>query len=252
MSRAFGPDELLSCYARGVFPMADGRDDPRLFLVDPDERGILPLDGFHVPGRLARTVRRGPYEIRVDSAFEAVVAQCAAPAPDRQETWINDTILRLYGALFLRGHAHSVECWRDGALVGGLYGVSLGAAFFGESMFSRATDASKIALVHLVALLKAGGFVLLDTQFITNHLTQFGAVAIARGSYRQKLKDALRFEAAWPGGPDRPLSEPALRDWLASRPLLQATPPESPTNLGALSLRAIAAPALPRHSPRTA
>lgn len=187
----FGPAELLSCYASGVFPMADARDDDRLFLVDPELRGVIPLDRFHVPARLARTVRRDLYEVRFNTAFAQVVALCAEPRPDHPETWINRPIERLYGELHRLGFAHSVECWRDGALVGGLYGVSLGAAFFGESMFSRARDASKVALVHLVARLIERGFMLLDTQFMTDHLGQFGAEEISRADYRRRLDEAL-------------------------------------------------------------
>ncbi len=191
----FGPLQLLACYARGVFPMADARDDDRIFLVDPEHRGVLPLVGFHVPRRLARTVRAEPFEIRFDTAFDDVVALCAEAAPDRSETWINPVIQELYGQLFAKGHAHSVECWRDGQLVGGLYGVSLGGAFFGESMFSRATDASKVALVHLVARLITGGYRLLDAQFITDHLTQFAAEDIPRTTYQRRLAKALPLKA---------------------------------------------------------
>ena len=157
MSRIFGPNELLDCYRRGVFPMADSRDDPRLFLVDPDLRGVLPLNGFHVSKSLRKAIRRDVFEIRIDTAFTRVMELCAEPASDRPQTWINAQILNLYSSLHRAGHAHSVEAWRDGELVGGLYGVSLQAVFFGESMFSRATDASKVALAHLVARLKAGG-----------------------------------------------------------------------------------------------
>jgi leucyl/phenylalanyl-tRNA--protein transferase len=192
--RGFGAEQLLECYARGVFPMADSRSDPRIFLLDPDERGVLPLEGFHVPRRLARTVRQAPVEIRVDTAFETVVEACAAPAPGREETWINGRILELYVDLHRRGSAHSVEAWDGETLVGGLYGVALGGAFFGESMFSRARDVSKIALVHLVARLRAGGFRLLDAQFITEHLSQFGAELINRAEYRRRLTLALEVE----------------------------------------------------------
>ena len=188
----FGPTDLLDCYARGVFPMADARGDTKVFLVDPEHRGVLPFKAFHVSRRLARTVRANPFEIRVDTAFSAVVSACAAEAPGRENTWINGPIEGLYAALFRIGHAHSIETWRDNELVGGLYGVSLAGAFFGESMFSRATDASKVALVHLVARLIAGGFVLLDAQFITEHLTQFGAEEIPRNVYRKRLKQALK------------------------------------------------------------
>ncbi len=187
----FGAKQLLACYARGVFPMADARDDPRIFLLDPDERGVIPLDRFHVPKRLAREVKKNPYEIRVDTAFAEVVRGCAEPGPGRSETWINGRILRLYTELHRHGDAHSVETWKDGELVGGLYGVRLGAAFFGESMFSRAPNASKIALVHLVARLRVGGFVLLDAQFITQHLRQFGAFEVSRARYHRMLADAI-------------------------------------------------------------
>jgi leucyl/phenylalanyl-tRNA--protein transferase len=175
--------------------MADARDDDRIFLIDPAERGVIPLQGFHTPKRLARTVRQDPYQIRVDSAFEQVVAECAAARPDRPDTWINRPIERLYKELFMRGHGHSVECWRDGELVGGLYGVAHGAAFFGESMFSKARDASKVALVHLVARLAVGRFTLLDTQFLTEHLAQFGAVDIPRADYRKRLRKAMEHGA---------------------------------------------------------
>jgi leucyl/phenylalanyl-tRNA--protein transferase len=189
--RGFGPAELLDCYARGVFPMAETRDSPDIFLVDPELRGVIPLEDFHLPRRLARSVRNAPYEIRINTAFAELVRLCAEPAPDRDETWINAHIERLYADLHRLGHAHSVECWHDDRLVGGLYGVSLRGAFFGESMVSRARDASKIALVHLVARLKAGGFSLLDTQFTTRHLEQFGVEEISRDAYRARLLRAL-------------------------------------------------------------
>jgi leucyl/phenylalanyl-tRNA--protein transferase len=192
---SFGPRDLLDCYAQGVFPMADAREDERVFLIDPEKRGVIPLDGFHVSRRLARTVRGNPFEIRVDSAFREVVLECAAAKPGRTETWINGVIEDLYCQLFEIGHAHSVECWREGRLVGGLYGVSLGGAFFGESMFSRETDASKVALVHLVARLIADGFQLLDAQFITEHLTQFGTQEIPRAEYHRRLARALTVAA---------------------------------------------------------
>jgi leucyl/phenylalanyl-tRNA--protein transferase len=185
------PDLLLRAYAAGIFPMADSADDPEIFWVDPEWRGILPLEQFHVPQRLRRTVRNGSFEIRCDTAFEAVIRGCAAPAPDRPRTWINEEIVALYSELFRRGLAHSVESWYEGELVGGLYGVSLNAAFFGESMFSRMTDASKVALVHLVARLIEGGFTLLDTQFVTDHLQRFGAVEIPRVDYRRRLAKAI-------------------------------------------------------------
>lgn len=199
----FGPDELLNCYANGVFPMGEGRDDPRVFLVEPEQRGVIPLDGFRIPSRLRRTVRSDAFEVRVDTAFPAVLDACASPAPGREDSWINGPIRRLYAELHARGHAHSVECWRDERLVGGLYGVTLGGAFFGESMFSRERDASKVALVHLVARLKRGGWRLLDAQFITAHLSQFGAVETPQSAYLRLLK------AVRPLQPDtRSLSRP--------------------------------------------
>lgn len=186
---------LLRAYASGIFPMADSADDPTLYWVEPRLRGVLPLDQFHVPRRLARTVRSGRFQVRVDTDFEGVIAGCAAPRPGRRITWINEPIRRLYGALFRMGHVHTVEAWRDGRLVGGLYGVKVGAAFFGESMFSDARDASKVALVHLVARLRRGGFKLLDAQFLTAHLAQFGAVEVARQDYLKLLNEAVAGEA---------------------------------------------------------
>lgn len=181
--------------------MAESADDPELFWVDPKQRGILPLDAFHVPRRLRRVLRRDDIAIRCDTAFAAVMRGCAEASETRLSTWINDEIVRLYTALFARGAAHSVECWQgrenDGELVGGLYGVSLGAVFFGESMFSRATDASKIALVHLVARLRLGGYRLLDTQFLTPHLAQFGGVEVSRARYHRLLAEALRHRAVF-------------------------------------------------------
>lgn len=193
--RGFGAQDLIDCYARGVFPMAEGRDDPRIYLLDPDERGVLPLDGFHIPRSLKKTVRQDLYQISVNECFEDVVRGCAAPAPGREETWINSGIFSLYSELHRRGHAHSVECWAGGELVGGLYGVTLGGAFFGESMFSRRRDASKVALVHLVARLRVGGFVLLDTQFTTEHLERFGTETISRADYKTRLASALGVKA---------------------------------------------------------
>jgi leucyl/phenylalanyl-tRNA--protein transferase len=191
------PEILLRAYAEGLFPMAERRGDPMLYWVSPEKRGIIPLSGFHVPQRLARTVRSGRFTVTSDQAFRDVMLACAAPAPGREESWINGEILRLYTALHAGGHAHSIECWQNGALVGGLYGVRLGAAFFGESMFSRERDASKVALVHLVDALRRGGFTLLDTQFITAHLARFGAIEIARAQYLTMLNQALGREAVW-------------------------------------------------------
>jgi leucyl/phenylalanyl-tRNA--protein transferase len=205
---AFTADDLIACYERGVFPMADARQDRRLFLVDPTRRGILPLEGLRVSRRLARTVRSDMFEVRVDTSFPTVVRACAAPAPGRMETWINHTIEHLCIELARRGVAHSVEAWREGKLAGGLYGVALGGAFFGESMFSIERDASKVALLHLVARLRVGGFALLDTQFVTDHLMRLGAVEIDRADYRKRLSLALarraNFHALAPtlSGPD--------------------------------------------------
>lgn len=181
------PELLLRAYAAGVFPMSEGRDDPRVFWVDPDERGVLPLDGFHLSRSLKRAILRHPYELTLDLAFEDVVRGCA----DREETWINDTIFRAYFTLHRLGYAHSIEAWEGDHLVGGVYGVALGRAFFGESMFSTETDASKIALATLVAHLGQTGFELFDTQFLTEHLASLGAVEISRDDYRKRLADAL-------------------------------------------------------------
>jgi leucyl/phenylalanyl-tRNA--protein transferase len=188
---------LLAAYAQGIFPMGEDRDDPTLYWVSPEQRGVLPLETFHVPARLRRTVRSGHFTVTFDHAFGRVMEECASPRPGREQSWINSEILRLYGALYASGHAHSVECWRQGKLAGGLYGVSLGAAFFGESMFSTERDASKVALVHLVERLKGGGYVLLDTQFITAHLSQFGAIEIPRDEYLVLLQNAIQREAVW-------------------------------------------------------
>lgn len=185
------PTLLLRAYAAGVFPMAESATSTEIYWFDPKVRGILPLDGFHVPRRLRRTIRQERFAVTIDRAFPEVVAGCAAPADDRQSTWINAEIRDQYGELHRLGFAHSVECWLDGRLVGGAYGVALGGAFFGESMFSRVTDASKVALVHLVARLRRAGFRLLDTQFVTEHLTQFGAREIPRAHYRRLLERAL-------------------------------------------------------------
>ena len=189
------PQILLRAYACGIFPMAEDADDPSLFWIEPDMRGILPLDTFHVSRRLQRTMRSTPFAIRVDTDFKGVMAGCAEAAPDRPSTWINGQIRELYQQLFEMGYCHSVEVWDGEMLVGGLYGVSLGTAFFGESMFSRARDASKIALVHLVERMRAGGYALLDTQFITDHLKQFGAVEVPKSRYQLMLNDAMQGSA---------------------------------------------------------
>lgn len=193
------PEILLRAYAVGLFPMAERHDDSTLYWIDPEKRGIIPLDSFHIPRRLRRQVRAGRFDIRCDSAFDDVIRYCAKPAADRKETWINEEIIRLYGDLHKMGRAHSVETWLNDRLVGGLYGVALGGAFFGESMFSLERDASKIALVHLVARLNKCGFSLLDSQFVTLHLAQFGAVEIHRSGYRQLLATALDKNARFQG-----------------------------------------------------
>ena len=185
------PDLLLQAYRIGVFPMGERRDDPKLYWLDPRLRAVLPLDAFHLPRRLARTVRAGYFEVSADTAYLDVMRACAEPRPGHPESWINDPLLDLYSELYARGHAHSIECRVGGRLVGGLYGVSVGAAFFGESMFSRQRDASKVALVHLVARLITGGFRLLDCQFMTEHLRNFGAVEVSREIFRELLSDAV-------------------------------------------------------------
>jgi leucyl/phenylalanyl-tRNA--protein transferase len=189
------PEVLLKAYACGIFPMAESAEDPALYWVEPEKRGIFPLDAFHVPSRLARTVRTTPYTVVCNRDFDAVIDGCAEPGRRRSRTWINPKIRSLYRGLFDIGHCHTVEVYDGDALVGGLYGVSLGRAFFGESMFHRATDASKIALVHLVARLKAGGYRLLDTQFLTDHLKTFGAIEVSRTRYHRMLEAALGGDA---------------------------------------------------------
>ncbi len=195
------PEILLRAYAAGIFPMAESADDPGLHWIEPQKRGIIPLEGFHLSGKLARLVRQERFRVVVDHDFSAVIEACAAPRPGAAETWINQPIRALYGQLFAMGHCHTVEVYEGEALVGGLYGLSLGSAFFGESMFHRARDCSKLALVHLVARLKAGGFTLLDTQFVTEHLRQFGATEVPRKTYRTLLEAALARKAdfnVWP------------------------------------------------------
>jgi leucyl/phenylalanyl-tRNA--protein transferase len=189
---------MLQAYRLGLFPMAETRNSARLTWLDPERRGILPLDTFHVPRRLRRTVLADVFEVSVDRDFSGTITGCAAPGPGRLDTWINTEIERIFTALHEAGHAHSVECRLNGVLVGGLYGVALGGAFFGESMFSFVTDASKVALVHLVARLRLGGFTLLDTQFVTAHLARFGAHEIPREEYRTRLRQALMAPAEWP------------------------------------------------------
>ncbi|PVA10521.1 leucyl/phenylalanyl-tRNA--protein transferase [Pelagivirga sediminicola] len=188
---ALTPELLLNAYAAGVFPMSEGRDSPEVFWVDPRRRGIIPLDGLHISRSLAKRMRRGGYDVTLNADFARVVAACA----DRDETWINAEICRLYVSLHDLGHAHSLEIWQDGAMAGGIYGVALGSAFFGESMFSRRTNGSKLALVHLVDHLRRCGFTLLDTQFLTDHLASMGGVEISRGAYRLQLASALQHAA---------------------------------------------------------
>lgn len=201
------PSVLLRAYACGIFPMSESADDPTIFWVEPEQRGIIPLDGFRVASRLARTVRSDVFRVTVNTAFKQTVAGCAAPQPGRDDTWINGRIRELYTSLHDIGHCHSVEAWQGDELVGGLYGVSLGRAFFGESMFHTARDASKVALVHLVARLIAGGFVLLDTQFVTDHLRTLGAVEVPRRRYRTLLDDAVTGSADFFALPmDRPIA----------------------------------------------
>ena len=205
------PQVLLKAYACGIFPMAESADDPALYWIEPPHRGILPLDRVHVPRRLARTVRRGAFEVRVDSDFEGVIAGCAASRPGRRTTWINPKIRGLYRELFETGYCHTIEVWADGRLVGGLYGVALNGAFFGESMFSFRRDASKVALVYLCARLVQGGFSLLDTQFVTDHLKQFGAVEIGRQDFHQQLEKALAHKADFSAMPKDASPEDVLR-----------------------------------------
>ena len=191
-----GWTDLLNAYAYGIFPMAHSAEDEDLLWFEPTLRGLLPLDGFHVPARLRRTVRQGRFEVRVDTCFRDVILACASNSrPGRETTWISSRIVDLYTQLHERGFAHSVESWQDGRLAGGVYGVSIGGAFFGESMFSFATDASKVALVHLVARLRAGGYMLLDTQWTTEHLSQFGAFEVPKAQYRRLLEAAIRVPA---------------------------------------------------------
>lgn len=209
MADPLEPESLLQAYAMGIFPMAEGRDDPEIHWVDPRRRGVLPLDGFHISRSLARALRQNPYRISVDEDFDAIVSACA----DRDETWISHRIQALYGQLHRRGFAHSIEV-RDGDdLVGGVYGVTLGAAFFGESMFSRVTDASKIALAHAVHRLRAGGFVLFDTQFLTPHLASLGGLEIPRQAYHRLLSEAIARPACF----SPPCYSPSVSDVASGR-----------------------------------
>ncbi len=214
MSSPLTADQILRAYALGVFPMARQHDDPKLYWVDPEKRGVLPLDSYHLPRSLRKVLKRETFQLRVDTAFDEVLSLCAESTARRPETWINAEIIRLFTDLHHAGLAHSIESWQDGKLVGGLHGLGLGSAFFGESMFSRATDASKVALAYLVSLMKKGGYTLLDTQFVTDHLAQFGAVEIPRRDYLRMLAQALDKPASLPGQlePDEVL---ALLSWPA-------------------------------------
>jgi len=208
MSSTLTADQILRAYALGVFPMARQHDDPKLYWVDPEKRGILPLADFHLPRSLKKVLKRQEFDLRIDTAFDQVLELCAQSTARRPETWINAEIVRLFTDLHHAGLAHSVESWQDGKLVGGLYGLSLGSAFFGESMFSRATDASKVALAYLVAVMKKGGYTLLDTQFVTDHLAQFGAIEIPRRDYLRLLAQALDRPASFQG-------KLAVDEWIA-------------------------------------
>jgi leucyl/phenylalanyl-tRNA---protein transferase len=206
------PEVLLRAYACGIFPMSESADDPTIFWVEPEKRGIIPFNTFTIASRLARTVRSDIFRVTINTAFKQTIAGCAEPKTDRDDTWINTRIRDLYTALHGIGHCHSVEVWNDdNELVGGLYGVSLGRAFFGESMFHRARDASKVALVHLVARLISGGFALLDTQFVTEHLRTFGAVEVSRRKYRAKLDEAITGQADFFAMPGEVTGVEALR-----------------------------------------
>jgi len=217
------PDLMLRAYRAGLFPMAETRHGDRLYWLDPEQRGILPLDAFHFPRRLRRTVTSGRYQVTANQDFPGIIAACAAPAEGREDTWINRDIERLFTALHARGHAHSIEVYEAGALVGGLYGVVLGGAFFGESMFSTARDASKVALVHLVARLRLGGFTLLDTQFVTSHLSQFGTIEIPRDRYKVLLEQAVQVQARWIRNPDPADLVNQIEALKASGPVAQGT-----------------------------
>ncbi len=213
MTTEITPDLVLKAYAYGVFPMAKSRDDSDVFWVQPKLRGVLPLDEFHLPRSLRKRLRQGTFTVTIDQVFDGVMAGCAETSATRADTWINDRIMQLFSALHRAGVAHSIEVWKDGALAGGLYGLAMGAAFFGESMFSRETDASKVALTHLVGILKQGGFTLLDTQFITDHLARFGTIEISQQDYLTQLSEALTQKAHFEG----PLSQRDLEAVLLSQ-----------------------------------
>jgi leucyl/phenylalanyl-tRNA--protein transferase len=217
------PQVLLKAYACGIFPMAESAEDNALYWIEPERRGILPLDRMHVPRRLARTIRSGQFEVKIDSNFEGVISGCAASRPGRRTTWINSKIRSLYRDLFKSGHCHTVETWQDGKMVGGLYGVALNGAFFGESMFSTARDASKVALVYLCARLIHGRFTLLDTQFVTEHLKQFGTVEIDRTDFHVKLEKALAQKADFLALPKDAGPDVILNTIAAGHPLAAAS-----------------------------
>ena len=215
MQLVLTPELLLEAYKHGLFPMAYSGDSSYIHWICPDERGQLSITEMHIPRRLKKTVRKAPYDVRINTAFEDVIRLCGEPAEDRPETWINEEIIKVYCQLHAQGHAHSVECWDGERLVGGLYGLAMGGAFFGESMFSRATDASKIALVHLAARLWKGGFTLLDTQFVNEHLQQFGVYEIAHEDYKSKLEKALALAGDFV--PEGTTEETLVRDYLEMR-----------------------------------
>lgn len=204
------PQVLLKAYACGLFPMAESADDPGLFWLEPEHRGILPFNNFHLPRRLRRTIRSDVFEIRVSTDFQGIIDGCAEPMPGRQKTWINREIRRLYGELFDMGYCHTVEAWQEGELVGGLYGVSLNGAFFGESMFTFRTDASKVCLAHLVARLIVGGYSLLDTQFVTDHLSKFGTLEVSQADYNKRLGEALKLETDYYAFPSQASGQDVL------------------------------------------
>ncbi len=204
------PQVLLKAYSCGIFPMAESADDPALYWIEPQHRGILPLDRVHVPKRLARTLRTAPVRVEIDTDFDGVISGCAGSRPGRRSTWINARIRSLYRELFALGHCHTVEVWMEDRMVGGLYGVALGSAFFGESMFSTERDVSKIALIHLAARLIAGGFTLLDTQFVTDHLRQFGTIEVDRETFHHLLSNAVRGNGDFRRLPERPNPEAVL------------------------------------------
>ncbi len=210
------PDLMMRAYRAGLFPMAEGRAADKLYWLDPELRGVLPLEGFHMPRRLMRKLSSGSFTVTADADFPGVITGCAAPREGRWNTWINVTIEQLFIELHRMGHAHSVETWKDGVLVGGLYGVVLGGAFFGESMFSSVSDASKVALAHLVARLRLGGFTLLDTQFVTSHLARFGTIELPRDDYKTALARAVEVPARWLASPEPAALAQALRDLAGS------------------------------------